>query len=134
MWEFNQSLKYDKRMRAADIRGSIAYTKALRLQGVYTEEEEAVMIKGLQEVDQEWESGKVGHPLFLSNRICDNLRAHSSKLKEPMKTSIRPTNAGLVRLWVLWAESCILGDRATINVRRTYGYGSWMKSRISRAH
>ncbi|CUA74971.1 argininosuccinate lyase [Rhizoctonia solani] len=58
MWEFNQSLKYDKRMRAADIRGSIAYTKALRLQGVYTEEEEAVMIKGLQAVDQEWESGK----------------------------------------------------------------------------
>ncbi|CAE6437167.1 unnamed protein product [Rhizoctonia solani] len=58
MWEFNQSLKYDKRMRAADIRGSIAYTKALRLQGVYTEEEEAIMIKGLQAVDQEWESGK----------------------------------------------------------------------------
>ncbi|CAE6490160.1 unnamed protein product [Rhizoctonia solani] len=57
MWEFNQSLKYDKRMRAADIRGSIAYTKALRLQGVYTEEEEAIMIKGLQAVDQEWESG-----------------------------------------------------------------------------
>lgn len=58
MWEFNQSLKYDKRMRAADIRGSIAYTKALRLQGVYTEEEEAIIIKGLQVVDQEWESGK----------------------------------------------------------------------------
>lgn len=57
MWEFNQSLKYDKRMRAADIRGSIAYTKALRLQGVYTEEEEAIMIKGLQAVDQEWKSG-----------------------------------------------------------------------------
>ncbi|CAE7147239.1 unnamed protein product [Rhizoctonia solani] len=58
MWEFNQSLKYDKRMRAADIQGSIAYTKALRLQGVYTEEEEAIMIKGLQAVDQEWASGK----------------------------------------------------------------------------
>ncbi|ELU44781.1 argininosuccinate lyase [Rhizoctonia solani AG-1 IA] len=58
MWEFNQSLKYDKRMRGADIQGSIAYTKALRLQGVYTEEEEAIMIKGLQAVDQEWESGK----------------------------------------------------------------------------
>ncbi|KAJ1309833.1 hypothetical protein OPQ81_006598 [Rhizoctonia solani] len=57
MWEFNQSLKYDKRMRAADIRGSVAYTKALRLQGVYTETEEAIIIKGLQEVDQEWESG-----------------------------------------------------------------------------
>ncbi|KAG8737975.1 argininosuccinate lyase [Ceratobasidium sp. 414] len=58
MWEFNQSLRYDKRMRAQDIRGSIAYTKALRLQGVYTEEEEAIMVKGLQAVDEEWESGK----------------------------------------------------------------------------
>lgn len=58
MWEFNQSLRYDKRMRAADIRGSIAYTKALRLQGVYTEEEEDIIIKGLQAVDQEWESGQ----------------------------------------------------------------------------
>ncbi|KAG8735781.1 argininosuccinate lyase, partial [Ceratobasidium sp. 428] len=58
MWEFNQSLRYDKRMRAQDIRGSVAYTKALRLQGVYTEEEEAILIKGLQAVDEEWESGK----------------------------------------------------------------------------
>ncbi|KAG9078138.1 argininosuccinate lyase [Ceratobasidium sp. UAMH 11750] len=58
MWEFNQSLRYDKRMRAQDIRGSIAYTKALRLQGVYTEEEEAIIVKGLQAVDEEWESGK----------------------------------------------------------------------------
>ncbi|KAG9103096.1 argininosuccinate lyase [Ceratobasidium sp. 370] len=58
MWEFNQSLRYDKRMRAQDIRGSIAYTKALRLQGVYTEEEEAIMVKGLQAVDAEWETGK----------------------------------------------------------------------------
>ncbi|QRV86351.1 adenylosuccinate lyase [Ceratobasidium sp. AG-Ba] len=58
MWEFNQSLRYDKRMRPQDIRGSIAYTKALRLQGVYTEEEEATMVKGLQTVDEEWETGK----------------------------------------------------------------------------
>lgn len=74
MFEFNQSLKYDKRMRAADIRGSIAYTKALCLQGVYTKGEEAIMIKGLQEVDQEWESGKVGRLLSLLNRMSDGWR------------------------------------------------------------
>jgi argininosuccinate lyase len=68
MWEFNQSLRYDKRMRAQDIRGSIAYTKALRIQGVYTKEEEADMIKGLQAVDKEWESGKVGQIFCLSTK------------------------------------------------------------------
>ncbi|THG94381.1 hypothetical protein EW026_g7080 [Hermanssonia centrifuga] len=57
MHEFNQSLRYDKRMHAADIRGSIAYAKALTKVGILTAEEEKKIVEGLQTVGQEWEQG-----------------------------------------------------------------------------
>ncbi|KAH7889314.1 putative argininosuccinate lyase [Phlebopus sp. FC_14] len=58
MHAFNQSLKYDQRMHAADIRGSIAYAKALTRVGILTPEEESKMVQGLKDVGKEWESGK----------------------------------------------------------------------------
>ncbi|KAF9053201.1 argininosuccinate lyase [Panaeolus papilionaceus] len=57
MHAFNQSLKYDQRMHAADIKGSIAYAKSLTLVGILTAEEEAKMIKGLEAVGKEWADG-----------------------------------------------------------------------------
>jgi argininosuccinate lyase len=59
MHAFNQSLSYDQRMRAADIRGSIAYAKSLMKVGILTDEEEKKIIEGLQAVEREWESGQV---------------------------------------------------------------------------
>ncbi|KAI0273669.1 argininosuccinate lyase [Gloeopeniophorella convolvens] len=58
MHAFNQSLKYDQRMHAADIRGSIAYAKSLTLVGILTREEEARIIEGLTVVGKEWEGGQ----------------------------------------------------------------------------
>ncbi|KAI6028763.1 putative argininosuccinate lyase [Pisolithus orientalis] len=58
MHEFNQSLKYDQRMHAADIRGSIAYAKALTRVGILTKEEETKMIEGLEAVGREWTIGQ----------------------------------------------------------------------------
>jgi len=55
---FNQSLKYDQRMYAADILGSIAYAKALALVGILTKDEESKMIQGLTAVGKEWQSGQ----------------------------------------------------------------------------
>ncbi|KAE9399283.1 argininosuccinate lyase [Gymnopus androsaceus JB14] len=57
MHTFNQSLSYDQRMHAADIKGSIAYTKGLKRVGILTEEEESKIIAGLQAVGKEWEDG-----------------------------------------------------------------------------
>ncbi|GJE95193.1 argininosuccinate lyase [Phanerochaete sordida] len=57
MHEFNQSLRYDRRMHAADIRGSIAYAKALTKVGILTSEEEQQIVRGLQTVGKEWEDG-----------------------------------------------------------------------------
>ncbi|EIN07474.1 argininosuccinate lyase [Punctularia strigosozonata HHB-11173 SS5] len=57
MHEFNQSLKYDKRMYAADINGSIAYAKALAKVGILTEDENEKIADGLRAVGKEWENG-----------------------------------------------------------------------------
>ncbi|KAJ7740718.1 putative argininosuccinate lyase [Mycena maculata] len=57
MHAFNQSLKYDQRMHAADIRGSIAYAKSLTLVGILTKEEEVKIMNGLTLVGKEWQDG-----------------------------------------------------------------------------
>ncbi|KAF7363341.1 Argininosuccinate lyase [Mycena sanguinolenta] len=59
MHAFNQSLKYDQRMHAADIKGSIAYAKSLTLVGILTKEEEAKITAGLIAVGKEWQDGVV---------------------------------------------------------------------------
>jgi argininosuccinate lyase len=65
MHAFNESLRYDQRMHAADIRGSIAYAKSLTLVGILTKDEETKMIQGLNAVGKEWKSGQVG---FISSQ------------------------------------------------------------------
>ncbi|KAI0748292.1 argininosuccinate lyase [Daedaleopsis nitida] len=57
MHEFNQSLRYDQRMHAADIAGSIAYAKGLARVGILTQDEEKKIVEGLTAVGQEWEQG-----------------------------------------------------------------------------
>ncbi|KZT68197.1 argininosuccinate lyase [Daedalea quercina L-15889] len=57
MHEFNQSLKYDKRMYAADVAGSISYARALAKGGILTEDEKNKIVVGLTQVRAEWENG-----------------------------------------------------------------------------
>lgn len=57
MHEFNQSLKYDRRMWDADIRGSIAYAKSLCRAGLLTKQEETAILGGLNSVAKEWTEG-----------------------------------------------------------------------------
>lgn len=59
MHEFNQSLKYDKRMYAADVKGSVAFSKALLKAGILNEHEQQEITRGLKLVEQEWAEGKV---------------------------------------------------------------------------
>ncbi|WVQ97158.1 argininosuccinate lyase [Kwoniella sp. CBS 9459] len=58
MHEFNQSLKYDKRMYAADVKGSIAFSKALLKAGIVNEHEQKEITRGLKVVEQEWAENK----------------------------------------------------------------------------
>lgn len=57
MHAFNESLSYDKRMWAQDIRGSQAYARALVGCGILTEAERDQIIAGLDSVGQEWKTG-----------------------------------------------------------------------------
>ncbi|KAJ1965177.1 argininosuccinate lyase [Dipsacomyces acuminosporus] len=58
MEAFNESIHFDRRMYAADIRGSQAYAKALHKQGILTAEEQQTLDKGLSTVLAEWKEGK----------------------------------------------------------------------------
>ncbi|GFZ43155.1 Argininosuccinate lyase [Saitozyma sp. JCM 24511] len=58
MHEFNQSLKYDKRMYTADVKGSIAFSKALLKAGILNEHEQQEIARGLKLVEGEWERGE----------------------------------------------------------------------------
>lgn len=57
MEAFNESLPFDRRLWAEDLRGSQAYARALAKAGVLTEGEAAEMVGGLDAVAAEWASG-----------------------------------------------------------------------------
>ncbi len=59
VYRFNQSLPFDKRLFPQDIRGSEAHVKMLAKQGILTEEERDSILKGLDSVMQDVESGKL---------------------------------------------------------------------------
>lgn len=57
MEKFNESLPFDKRMWAEDIRGSQAYARALSKAGVLTAAEADEIVAGLDKVAAEWRAG-----------------------------------------------------------------------------
>ena len=57
MERFNRSFDFDWRLYAADIRGSVAYAKALARAGIVTDEERNRLIEGLSQVRAQFESG-----------------------------------------------------------------------------
>ena len=86
MHAFNQSLQYDKRMHAADIRGSVAYAKALARVGILTSSEEGKIVEGLQAVEREWESGQVWRFFLPTNSTLigpDLVRARTRRRRYP---------------------------------------------------
>lgn len=57
MEKFNASISYDKRMWEADIKGSMAYVKATHNTGLVSESERDQILKGLEQVFNEWKDG-----------------------------------------------------------------------------
>ncbi|MFZ5806870.1 MAG: argininosuccinate lyase [Verrucomicrobiota bacterium] len=58
VWELSQSVSYDKRLYAQDIRGSIAHAKMLRRVGIITAQERDLILKGLKDIQSEIEQKK----------------------------------------------------------------------------
>jgi argininosuccinate lyase len=57
MRRFNDSFRFDRRLYAVDIRGSIAYARALARAGILTDDERDAIINGLGQVRDEFEAG-----------------------------------------------------------------------------
>jgi argininosuccinate lyase len=57
--DFNASISFDSRMYKQDIKGSMAHAAMLGKQGIITPEESKIIIKGLKEIFEELEAGKL---------------------------------------------------------------------------
>ena len=60
-WEFNASLSFDWRLAECDVRGSIAWAKALMKAGVITLDEQHQIVKGLTDILGEIRTAKFVH-------------------------------------------------------------------------
>jgi argininosuccinate lyase len=58
MFQFNESLSFDKVLYKADLQGSITWAKALRKLDILNDDELKQIVGGLQQVEREWEEGK----------------------------------------------------------------------------
>jgi argininosuccinate lyase len=56
MWQFNASIGFDRRLCAADVRGSIAYAKALAVAGLIDDVERDALVEGLEAVGAEFKA------------------------------------------------------------------------------
>ncbi|UCC63679.1 MAG: argininosuccinate lyase [Anaerolineae bacterium] len=57
MWQFNASIAFDRRLYAADVRGSVAYAQALARASLITDAERDALVEGLDAVLAEFEAG-----------------------------------------------------------------------------
>ena len=59
VYDFNASIRFDKRLLQQDIEGSIAHVVMLEKQGILTCEEKDAIVKGLTEIREEVEAGRL---------------------------------------------------------------------------
>ena len=59
VYAFNASISFDKKLYKQDIKGSKAHAKMLEKQGIITEEDGALIQKGLDSILEDIESGRV---------------------------------------------------------------------------
>jgi argininosuccinate lyase len=59
VYEFNQSIRFDQRFFAQDVRGSRAHVIMLAKQGILTEEERDEILRGLQSIEEDVAAGKL---------------------------------------------------------------------------
>lgn len=119
MEKFNESLSFDKRMWSQDIRGSIAYAKAIGKVGIITDEEVQLLVEGLEKVRKEWEDGTIEikpgdediHTLN-ERRLTEIIGPTGGKLHTGRSRNDQVATD--TRLWTVEAERDILKDMATL--------------------
>jgi len=119
MEKFNESLWFDKRMWAQDIRGSVAYAKAIGKVGIINDEEVDLLTKGLEQVRKEWEEGKFvvkpgDEDIHTANerRLTEIIGPTGGKLHTGRSRNDQVATD--TRLWTVEAERRVLNDMATL--------------------
>jgi argininosuccinate lyase len=119
MEKFNESISFDKRMWDQDIRGSLAYAKAIGKVGIITEEEVNKLLEGLEEVRKEWADGtfeiKPGdEDIHTANerRLTEIIGPTGGKLHTGRSRNDQVATD--TRLWTVEAERDVLKDMATL--------------------
>lgn len=119
MEKFNESISFDQRMWSQDIRGSIAYAKANKLNGILTDEECTTIVDGLEKVSLEWENGsfeiKPGdEDIHTANerRLTELIGKVGGKLHTGRSRNDQVATD--TRLWTVEAERDILNDIKTL--------------------
>mmetsp|Transcript_18227 Transcript_18227/g.39731 ORF Transcript_18227/g.39731 Transcript_18227/m.39731 type:complete len:472 (+) Transcript_18227:146-1561(+) len=119
MEKFNESLWFDKRMWAQDIRGSVAYAKAIGKVGIITQEEVDLLIEGLGKVHKEWEEGKFeikpgDEDIHTANerRLTEIIGPTGGKLHTGRSRNDQVATD--TRLWTVEAERDVLKGMATL--------------------
>lgn len=119
MEKFNESISFDKRMWDQDIRGSLAYAKAIGKVGIITEEEVNMLLEGLGKVRKEWADGtfeiKPGdEDIHTANerRLTEIIGPTGGKLHTGRSRNDQVATD--TRLWTVEAERDILKDMATL--------------------
>eukprot|EP00557_Chaetoceros_sp_GSL56_P001120 CAMPEP_0176488394 /NCGR_PEP_ID=MMETSP0200_2-20121128/6682_1 /TAXON_ID=947934 /ORGANISM="Chaetoceros sp., Strain GSL56" /LENGTH=468 /DNA_ID=CAMNT_0017885367 /DNA_START=103 /DNA_END=1509 /DNA_ORIENTATION=- len=118
MEKFNESISFDKRMWDQDIRGSIAYAKAIAKVGIITAEESNILVDGLGKVREEWANGtfeiKAGdEDIHTANerRLTELVGPVGGKLHTGRSRNDQVATD--TRLWTVEAERNILKDIGT---------------------
>uniref|UniRef100_A0A7S0UGQ8 Argininosuccinate lyase n=1 Tax=Pseudo-nitzschia delicatissima TaxID=44447 RepID=A0A7S0UGQ8_9STRA len=119
MEKFNESMWFDKRMWAQDIRGSVAYAKAIGKVGIITDEEVQLLVKGLGDVYKEWEENKFeikpgDEDIHTANerRLTEIIGPTGGKLHTGRSRNDQVATD--TRLWTVEAERDVLKDMATL--------------------
>lgn len=106
-------------MWAQDIRGSIAYAKAIGKVGIISDEEVKTLVEGLEKVYQEWAEGKFelkpgDEDIHTANerRLTEIVGATGGKLHTGRSRNDQVATD--TRLWTVEAERDILKDMATL--------------------
>ena len=119
MEKFNESISFDQRMWAQDIKGSVAYAKANAKIGIITQEEADTLVDGLQKVHEEWATGKFeikpgDEDIHTANerRLTELVGSVGGKLHTGRSRNDQVATD--TRLWTVDAERDILKDLATL--------------------
>lgn len=143
-------------MYAADVKGSIAFSKALLKAGIVDESEQKEITRGLKQVEQEWADGKVG-PDDGKRRYADLLQfaieaddedihtANERRLSEIVGKDIggklhtgRSRNDQVATDMRIWLVSCVLHHMSSpadpIDGRDQSGRGEPKSSLVSHGH